>query len=206
MLGDHVLGGARRVLIYGVTGSGKTTLAKKLSELTSLPWYSVDDMTWEPGWVEVANDEQRRRISEICARPGWILDTAYGRWRDVPLSRAELIVALDYPRWVSLQRLLRRTAARCWDRTPICNGNTESLRTALGPNSIIRWHFHSFSHKRDRIRLWVADADGPRVLRLTSPRQTNAWLARRAVVRPPRVETGISEPSSTAGERRRDAT
>ena len=52
MLGDDVLGGARRVLIYGVTGSGKTTLAKELSELTSLPWYSVDDMTWEPGWVE----------------------------------------------------------------------------------------------------------------------------------------------------------
>lgn len=131
MLGDDALFGARRVLIYGVTGSGKTTLAEKLSSVTSLPWYSVDDMTWEPGWVEVANDEQRRRISEICARPEWILDTAYGRWREIPLSRAQLIVALDYPRWVSLQRLLRRTAARCWDRTPICNGNTESPQGRL---------------------------------------------------------------------------
>ena len=92
----------------------------------------VDDLTWEPGWVEVSNDEQRRRISEICARSEWILDTAYARWRDIPLSRAELIVALDYPRWVSLQRLLRRTAVRCWTRTPICNGNTESLRTSFG--------------------------------------------------------------------------
>ena len=133
MLGDDALLRARRVLIYGVTGSGKTTLAEKLSSVTSLPWYSVDDMMWEPGWVEVANDEQRRRISEICARSEWILDTAYGRWRDIPLSRAELIVALDYPRWVSLQRLLRRTAVRCWDHTPICNGNTESLATASAP-------------------------------------------------------------------------
>jgi hypothetical protein len=181
MFGDDVLGGARRVLIYGVTGSGKTTLAERLSNVTSLPWYSVDDLTWEPGWVEVPNDEQRRRISEICAMPEWILDTAYGRWRDIPLSRAELIVALDYRRWVSLQRLLRRTAARCWDRTPICNGNTESLSTALGPDSIIRWHFRSFSRKRDRIRLWMEDDDGPRVLRLTSPRQTEAWLTGTAV-------------------------
>src|SRR5688500_5571118 len=93
--------GARRVFIYGVSGSGKTTLAEKLSRVTSLPWYSVDDLTWEPGWVEVADGEQRRRISEICARSEWILDTAYGRWRDIPLSRAEVIVALDYPRWVS---------------------------------------------------------------------------------------------------------
>ena len=45
MLGDGGLLGARRVLIYGVTGSGKTTLAEKLSTVTSLPWYSVDDLT-----------------------------------------------------------------------------------------------------------------------------------------------------------------
>lgn len=204
MLGDGGLRGARRVLIYGVTGSGKTTLAEKLSAVTSLPWYSVDDMTWEPGWVEVANDEQRRRISEICARSEWILDTAYARWRDIPLSRAELIVALDYPRWVSLQRLLRRTAARCWDRTPICNGNTESLRTSLGPDSIIRWHFRSFSRKRARIKQWIDQDNSPRVLRLTSPRQTNAWLAQVALVGPPRMRTGISQPSSADDERRGD--
>ena len=205
MLGDDALLGARRVLIYGVTGSGKTTLAEKLSAVTSLPWYSVDDMTWEPGWVEVANDEQRRRISEICARSEWILDTAYARWRDIPLSRAELIVALDYPRWVSLQRLLRRTAARCWDRTPICNGNTESLATAVGSDSIIRWHFQSFSRKRDRIKQWMDHDDGPRVIRLTSPRQTDAWLARVALVGPHRAEAGISRPSSADDERREDA-
>ncbi|HEX8770100.1 MAG TPA: hypothetical protein VF711_04955 [Acidimicrobiales bacterium] len=205
MLGDDALAGARRVLIYGVTGSGKTVLAEKLSRVTSLPWHSVDDLTWERGWVEVGNVEQRRRISEICARSEWILDTAYGRWRDIPLSRAELIVALDYPRWVSLQRLLRRTAARCWDRTPICNGNTESLRTAFGPDSIIGWHFRSFSRKRSRIKQWLDQNEGPRVIRLTSPRQTDAWLARMALVGSDQTDAGISQPSSADDERRSGA-
>ena len=180
MLGEDGLRGQRRVLIYGVTGSGKTTLAEKLSTVTSIPWYSVDDRTWEPGWVEVPDDEQRRRMSEICAQSEWILDTAYSRWRDIPLSRAQLIVALDYPRWVSLRRLVRRTAARCWHRTLVCNGNTESLSTALGRDSIVRWHFRSFSRKRDRIKQWMNQDDAPRVIRLTSPRQTDAWLARVA--------------------------
>ena len=184
MLGDDALGGARRVLVYGVTGSGKTTLAEQISRLTSLPWYPVDELTWEPGWIEVPPEEQRRRISEICARPEWILDTAYGIWRDVPLARAELIVALDYPRWVSLQRLLRRTVARCVDRRPICNGNTETLRLAVSRNSIIRWHFHSFARKRARIRQWAAQEGGPRVLRLAAPGQTEAWLARLAAAGP----------------------
>jgi murein DD-endopeptidase MepM/ murein hydrolase activator NlpD len=36
-------------LIYGVTGSGKTTLAEQIATRSGLPWYSVDDLTWEPG-------------------------------------------------------------------------------------------------------------------------------------------------------------
>ncbi|MGH4002720.1 MAG: AAA family ATPase [Pseudonocardiaceae bacterium] len=89
-------GDTRRILIYGVTGSGKTTLAKRLAEATGIEWHSVDDLTWEPGWVEVPGDEQRRRIRQICEQTEWILDTAYGKWLDVPLEHAQLIVALDY--------------------------------------------------------------------------------------------------------------
>jgi adenylate kinase family enzyme len=47
------------MMIYGVTGSGKTTLARQISECTGLPWYPVDDMTWEPRWVTVPPQEQR---------------------------------------------------------------------------------------------------------------------------------------------------
>ena len=184
MLGGDALGGARRVLVYGVTGSGKTTLAERISRLTSLPWYSVDELTWEPGWVEVPPDEQRRRISAICEQPEWILDTAYGLWRDIPLSRAELIVALDYPRWVSLQRLVRRTISRARNGTLICNGNTESFTRAVSRESIVRWHFHSFKRKRTRIAEWMAEEGGPKVLRMTSPGQTEAWLAELAAAGP----------------------
>jgi len=95
--GDR-LGDARRIFVYGVTGSGKTTLAEQLSVVTGVPWHSVDDLTWEPGWVEVPGDEQRRRIQAVCDGHEWILDTAYGQWLDVPLARVELIVGLDYPR------------------------------------------------------------------------------------------------------------
>ena len=184
MLGGDALGGARRVLVYGVTGSGKTTLAERISLVTSLPWYSVDELTWEPEWVEVPHDEQRRRIAAICEQPEWILDSAYGLWRDIPLPRAQLIVALDYPRWISLQRLVRRTISRAHNRTLICNGNTESLKRAVPRESIVRWHFHSFRRKRSRIAEWAAQDGGPKVLRMTSPRQTDAWLAEFAAARP----------------------
>lgn len=165
-----------RILVYGVCGSGKTTFARRLAHASGLPWHSVDDLTWEPGWIEVPEAEQRRRIEEICRQDRWILDTAYGKWLDVPLERVQLIVGLDYPRVVSLARLIRRTLVRAFDGKPICNGNRESLRTAFSTDSIVVWHFQSFARKRQRMRAWAADPGGPEVVLLASPRRAAAWL------------------------------
>ena len=170
------LGGARRILLYGVTGSGKTRAAARIGAATGLPWTAVDELAWEPDWVQVACHEQRRRFEEICAGDSWVLDSAYGIWSDVVLGRADLVVALDYPRWLSLQRLLRRTAVRLVTRQRVCNGNTESLRSVLGEDSIVRWHFRSFRSKHDRIVAWEADPQMPRVLRFTRARDLDRWI------------------------------
>ena len=168
---------ASRVLVYGVTGSGKTTLARRIADRTGLPWHEMDQLTFEPGWIVVPLEEQRRRVEAICAEPAWVLDTAYANWLDLVLPRVELIVALDYPRWLSLGRLLRRTVARAVDKRLVCNGNQESFRLAFSKESIVRWHFKSFRRKRERIRGWAADPDGPNMVVLRSPRATDRWLA-----------------------------
>ena len=167
---------ADRILVYGVTGSGKTVIAQKIAARTGLPWHAVDELTWEPGWVTVPADEQRRRIAAICAGERWILDSAYSGWLEVPMARVQLIVALDYTRWRSLRRLIWRTMRRNLDHKPICNGNTESLRQTFSRDSIILWHFKSFARKRNRIRDWAADPSGPNVVRLTSPAAARRWL------------------------------
>jgi adenylate kinase family enzyme len=165
---------ARRILIYGVTGSGKSTLAKAVADKTGLPCVIVDDLTWEPGWKPVPPEVQCQRFNEICAGESWILDTAYSFWLDTALGRAELIVALDYPRWISFGRLLKRTIKRIVDGQPVCNGNRESLRTALSFDSILIWHFRSFSSKRRRIRQWAKE--GRNVVVHRNPGDTQKWL------------------------------
>ena len=167
-----------RILLYGVTGSGKTTLARRIGSALGLPWHSVDDeVGWLPGWVERPRDEQRTLVSQIVSAEEWVLDTAYGHWRDVVVGRAELIVALDYPRRVSLLRLIGRTARRVVTGEEVCNGSKESLRRALWSQSILAWHFRSFGSKRGQIAAWLADPSAPPVVRLGSPQEAEAWLA-----------------------------
>ena len=166
----------RRILVYGVTGSGKSTAAARIASTTGLPLHLADELTWLPGWVPVDDDVQRERFAAIVATDAWVLDTAYATWKDLVLARCELVVGLDYPRWRSLARLVRRTVTRLVDRKPICNGNVESLRGTLSRDSIVVWHFRSFSRKRARMRAWATSDDVP-ILLFRRPAELERWLA-----------------------------
>ncbi len=137
----------------------------------------VDDLLWLPGWVQVELDEQRRLMAQIVAEPAWVLDSSYGTSLDLVLPRVDLVVGLDYPRWFSLQRLVRRTLRRAITREQICNGNVETWREMVSKDSIVAWHFRSFRRKRDRIRSWAAAPTGPPVRVFRSPGELDRWIA-----------------------------
>ncbi|QSF58665.1 adenylate kinase [Nocardioides sp. zg-1228] len=137
----------------------------------------VDELTWLPGWVPVDPEVQREVIGRVVADERWLLDSAYGAWLDLVLPRAQLVVGLDYPRWLSFGRLVRRTASGAITREPRCNGNIETWRAMLRRDSILVWHFRSFGRKRARMRAWAGSPDGPPVLLFRRPRDLDAWLA-----------------------------
>lgn len=160
------------MLLYGVTGSGKSTAAIAIGERLGLPVHLVDDeFGWLPGWQQRPVAEMRELAGSAAAEPAWVFDTAYAAFRDLVEPHAEVVIGLDYPRRISLSRLLRRTLVRVVARRKVCNGNVETLRRALSSDSIIVWQFRSFARKRDVVRQWAADVDGPSVLLLSHPRE-----------------------------------
>lgn len=174
-------GSARRILIYGVTGSGKSTLAEKLSALTEIPAHLVDEeLGWLADWTPRPVAEISAMVSEAVAADSWIFDSAYATFRDLVLPRTELILGLDYSRLRTLYQLVRRTRRRITSEEPICNGNIETWRSTLSKDSILSWHFKSFSRKRSVLRRLAAtaavDPASPRVILFKNPGQCAAWL------------------------------
>ena len=126
----------------------------------------------------IRDSVQRERVRAVCAGDAWVIDSAYGRWMEIPLARVELIVGLDLPRWRSLGRLLRRTVGHIVTRTAICNGNYETWRdTLFNRESILVWHFRSFKRKQRRMRAWHADPEFPKTVLLRTPAEVQRWLA-----------------------------
>ncbi|KAG8702636.1 hypothetical protein FRC08_003356 [Ceratobasidium sp. 394] len=70
-----------RIAIVGNSGTGKTTLAVELSELLGIPYLSLDEVHWQPGWVETPAEEFRQKVEAfLLSHPdGWIIDGNYQR-------------------------------------------------------------------------------------------------------------------------------
>lgn len=107
-----------RVLVVGCSGAGKTSFALRLGEKTGLPVVHLDREFWRPGWTEPSMTVWRHQVEELAARPRWIMDGEFRNSLDLRLPRADTVIFLDMPRWLSLARVARRTV-RHFGRTRV---------------------------------------------------------------------------------------
>lgn len=48
-----------KLLIIGNSGSGRTTLAKKLSQENSIPFFEMDSIVWEEGGFNIKRSHDK---------------------------------------------------------------------------------------------------------------------------------------------------
>ena len=166
----------RVVIIASASGSGKTTLGRELARRLEVPFHELDALHHGPNWTEATAEELRARVDPLLAAEGWVVDGAYrNKLGDLVLERAAVVVWLDLPRRVWLPRLVRRTVSRIVRREELWNGNRESLRTALGRDSVVRFALRTYAPNRRR---YPTQLERFPVVRLRSPHEVERWLAR----------------------------
>ena len=106
---------ARRIVLLGCAGAGKTTLARRLGEVTGAPVICLDSI-WQPGWGPNEVGQFREILTPTHAADAWISDGNFALATfDIRLPRADLVVWLDRPRlhcaWRAITRTFRRGEA-----------------------------------------------------------------------------------------------
>ena len=102
----------QRILVMGSSGSGKSTFARRLSEITGIPMVSLDALYWKPGWVPSDATEFEQRVTEAAGQSRWIFDGNYTRHGAGDLRRnvADTVIWFDLPRRTCLVGILIRIA------------------------------------------------------------------------------------------------
>jgi adenylate kinase family enzyme len=167
----------QRVIVCGISGSGKTTFARELAVRAGLPYHEMDALYHGPGWVPIATFEDD--VAAIVARDRWVFDShGYQQVRDLMWGQADTVVWLDYSRRVVMSRVLRRSFHRASTRRPMFNGNTETFRSWLDPEHPVQWAWTQYDARRQDMLTRFADPAYAHLDRITFTRtdQARAWL------------------------------
>ena len=102
-----------RIYILGTSGSGKTFLAKKLSNAMNIKHYDLDDVFWVRKYDKKRDEKDRiKLLDKICRSKQWIIEGVYTSWVEKASKRSDLVIWLDTPSYAIIWRIIYRFLQR----------------------------------------------------------------------------------------------
>ena len=127
----------KKVAVFGNAGGGKSTLSKRLADMTDLPWVPLDSLKYRPGGGEVPHPEFKATHDELLKQDQWIvdgfvsLDTVWDR-----LAVADTLIYIDLPVLQHYWWVTKRFLEGAWvpptgwpENSPLLRGTLNSYYT-----------------------------------------------------------------------------
>jgi adenylate kinase family enzyme len=148
----------KRVVILGPGASGKSTLALRLGEITSLPVIELDKVFWQLGLVAMPQSQWAEFQRQLTQQERWIMDGDLGPYDvvEVRLRAADTILFLDF----SLVRCAWRALLRSPEQMDFWRW-------------LIRYPYRS---RPFLMRMIAAHAPGARLCMLRNPEEVAQFL------------------------------
>ena len=165
-----------KIAVIGYAGSGKSTVAKLLSEYYDVPLLYLDKVGYKANWRERNREESceivRRFLDE---NDSWVIDGNFRRiLQEERLELADKIIFLNFSRLSCMYRAVKRSYMhRHHARESIADGCTEKLSS-----DFVRWILWDGRTKkyRDRYRE-IIDMYNEKTVVIKGQRQLDRFLS-----------------------------
>ena len=99
-----------RYLVMGHSGSGKSSLAKTISEIKNIPLLYLDCVHFLSDWKARSDEEAKEIIKDFMNKnDSWVIDGNYFRFNlEDRINKADAIIYLDFNRISCLIRAYKR--------------------------------------------------------------------------------------------------
>lgn len=165
----------QKVVILGISGAGKSHLARKLSKALNLPIIHYDTLCWDKNWVEVKEEEVAKKLKEEMKKDKWILEGYILPLAHDRLEQADLILYLDYSGARAMWGGIRR-----WFK------NRGRPLPELAEGCIMKFDMERFKimWTRDERKEIEREISGfeKKVIRLRSPRELSRFLHQMKII------------------------
>lgn len=101
----------KRIMILGPSGTGKTTLCRRLGKTLDIPILHLDTVYWLKDWEHIDKDTFHQTMMKFFRNNReWVIDGNYSNNRhfDIRMKLADTIILLDYGTQASLHGIHER--------------------------------------------------------------------------------------------------
>ena len=164
-----------KINIVGISGSGKSTFAKKIADKLHHPYIELDSIYWRSDWKHNPNFLTDLN-SSLSANSSYVLDGNYTssdhlKWKDI-----DLVIWLDYSFHLSFYRCLTRTIKRLITKECLWGSNKETLSNILGKNSILYFMVTHYYKNKKKFENDMVNHSNITFIRLRTPKEAEAFL------------------------------
>jgi adenylate kinase family enzyme len=121
----------KRIVILGSSGTGKTTVCRRLGEKLHINTLHLDSVYWEKNWNNIDKDHfDRYMIEYLRKHDTWVIDGNYTNNKHFKyrLDLADVIIILDFGKQVSLQGIhMRANEFKHQVRSDMAEGCVEGI-------------------------------------------------------------------------------
>ena len=93
----------QKVIIIGCPGSGKSTFARKLRDVTELPLFYLDLLWHKPDRTNIPREEFDQKLADIIGKDKWIIDGNYRRTIEMRIAACDTVFLFDLPTEVCIE-------------------------------------------------------------------------------------------------------